>query len=182
MSAITHQAGHQTKATRGYWYSAGTQDLTTGAASYTWENIPEGAFMVEVVISGASLSVDEEMMIRVGDEDGIDTSGYLGAIESNDFSQNNFGSGGALGFQISLGQDAGHAYHAIVELRRVGDTAWVERGLSGFDSQSEDPSHSVGSRTLGKPLTQVQLLTTDGTGAGSNTFDAGTAELYYYAA
>lgn len=178
---IHRQAGHIGTTTRGNWFSAGVKDLSTGATSYTWTNIPESTRLIQIAISGASLSVDEELMIRVGDEDGIDTSGYLGAIESNDAPQNNFGTGGALGFQISLIQDAGHAYHAIVDLTRVGATTWVERGLSGFESSTEDPSHSVGSRTLGKPLTQVQLLTTDGTGAGSNTFDAGSAELYYFA-
>lgn len=175
---IHRQAGHIGNLTRGNWFSAGSKDLSTGASSYTWTNIPAAAFMVKVVISGASLSVDEEMMIRVGDEDGIDTSGYLGAVESNDSSQLKFSD--TLGFQISLGQDAGHAFHGSVDLTRVGALAWIERGLTGFNDSSEDPSHSIGSRTLGKPLTQVQLLSADGSGAGSNTFDAGAAELYYF--
>jgi hypothetical protein len=181
MSAITHQPGRLAQAVQGNWYSAGTQDLTTGSTDYTWGNIPEAAFMIKVAIAGASLSVDEEMMIRIGDEDGIDTSGYIGAVESNDFTQLKFSI--TLGFQISLGQDAGHAYHGSVDLTRVGSLTWVEHGMTGFDSGNgggEGPAYSIGSLTLGKPLTQVQLLSADGSGADTNTFDAGVAELYYF--
>lgn len=178
---INRQAGHLGKLTRGNWFSAGVKDLTTGATNYIWTGLPPSCTMIEIPISEASLNIDEEIMIRLGDS-AIVTTGYRGSMIVG-------GGGGAAdtqfsgsdGFLLTGSMDAGEAYIGIVHLIRIGDLTWVESAHFAFDNTGQSPSISSGRLILTTAITQVQLLSGTKTGAGTNTFDGGEAELWYFA-
>jgi hypothetical protein len=156
-------------------FTLGTKQATTsGAGPITFSGIPSGTTVIFVNFDGVSLNAsNDNLLIRLGDAGGIETSGYLcvstkiisGAYPNADNS--------TAGFLIRLIDDGlVTTGQMILTLFDAATNTWVQsHTVLGSNYQ---PIIGGGKKTLSAELTQVSLAIT-----GSNTFDGGSINISY---
>ena len=123
-------------------------------------------------LNGVSTAGSSPLIVQLGDEDGIEATGYVStAIEPNVgnstsitgfvITGSNFGAGSILYGRI------------IFELTDAANT-WVSQG-SLINQSGPRPYISAGSKALSKELTQIKLTTE----SGADAFDLGALNITY---
>lgn len=159
-----------------------TQPLTSASAIATtsgtdrdFGSIPNWVRRIRLMLNGVSLSGTALIRFRLGTSGGIVTSGYLGAGSV-------FSSGAATvnqtaGFDIYTNvPNASYVYHGVIDFSLLdsANNIWTAHGV--FASSSVTWTHTVaGVVPLASALTTVRLTTSNGT----DTFDAGSANIFY---
>ena len=149
-----------------------TRQSAAGTA-VDFTGIPAGVKRITVMFVGVSTNYTglSNFLIQIGDVDGFETTGYLGA-------SNNFNAAGVnftTGFGI-VNEGTVPDFHGslILSLQNTATFTWV---ASGVFSQGDTIRSIVssGSKSLSAELTQVRITTVNGT----DGFDAGTINISY---
>lgn len=145
------------------------QATTTGTA-FDFIDIPVWARIITVCFSGISLSGSDSFLVQLGDDGGIENTGYAAGSSGFLTSVGSFTS--TAGFPIYTGLNTA-AMSGHMTLTRVGITnEWisshnVHQGIAGNASGG-------GTKTLSAALNSVRL-----TRIGADTFDAGSVSIMY---
>ena len=139
--------------------------------------IPSGAKRITVVLDGVSLSgTASNVLIQVGSAEGVETTGYRSSAGiASQGSANGYSS--TIGYIAATfgGANVTHWGHAVLE--KAGANRWVCSAHGGLDNgQGLNYCFSGGGgKTLANTLDRLRITTTNGT----DTFDAGTATVYW---
>jgi len=162
-------------------FTMGTEVSASGQV-ITFGSIPTG--VTQIIMSFAKLSNnddDNSWIIRIGDEDGIDATGYLGTGWKMEGTSVGGATNETTGFPISENQASGVAASAalsgqIILTLVASDTfSWTMTGALYRDAGTAVAHFGGGTYALPKVLTQVALTTT----GGSATWDAGEVNIMY---
>ena len=156
----------------------GTLVATTSGTSIDFTGIPSWVKGITVVLNQVSTNGTSPMMLRLGTASGFETTGYItsaGTIANNASAQS------ALGFTTGVGLTfvniAASTYSGNTTLTLQDSTTnfWSNMGAV-YTSQTTPTLHfSGGGKSLASTLTQIRLTTLGGT----NTFDAGSVNIFY---
>ena len=154
--------------------TAGTVQATT-SLSFRDFAVPSWARRIRVCLAGVSLSGTDMIQIQVSTPTlGFINTGYLSAGMVNGAAANS-----TTGFYVYLnaGASAADTYHGVLELTLVDPTNYVYVAHGCFATSNVARVHNTAGRTpttITEPINSVRITVT-----GSNTFDAGSANVIY---
>lgn len=152
----------------------GTEQATTSGTSIDFTSIPSWAKRITINLVGVSTNGTSDYLIQIGDSDGIETSGYLGA--SSFVSNTTVGCNAyTTGFGIYAGSATVVMHGRIVlELENAAGFMWT---ASGVLARSDGAAilKTAGRKATSAALDRVRLTTVNGTDA----FDAGAVNITY---
>lgn len=155
-------------------FEQGTAVSPTTETSITFTGIPSTAKRVTINISGLSTNGTDNILLRIGDSGGIETSGYLGT-HMNHGATSVSGTDTAVSyFLLANLVSAADTLHGNIVLENVDGNTWSVFGILSEGGTSSGYMFS-GSKSLTAALDRVQILTTGGT----DQFDAGTININY---
>jgi hypothetical protein len=166
-NTLTLQAGTGTVSmnTRGTAVSA-------SGTSVDFTGIPAWVERITVMFSGVSTSGTSNLVVRAGTSAGIDSTNYT----SNRGTINNtsvFATTTTTGFDVASFASAAILNKGNVILNNITGNVWVSSGCIS-DSGTQTAS-SAGTVSLAGVLDRVRITTVNGT----DTFDAGTINIFY---
>jgi len=151
-------------------FTEGTQVATTSGSYIDFTSIPSGTKYIAIIWNNLGLSGTDDLVIQLGDSGGVETSGYSAAQGDGGGSQT---VGTATnGLNIYL-HNASRITLGIAEfhLMQSSSNTWHGKFFSYTDDWL-DFGNCI--KSLSGTLDRVRLETT-----GSNSFDAGTANIIY---
>jgi hypothetical protein len=151
----------------------GTAQAATSGTSIDFTGIPSWARRITVIFSGTSTNGNSAIIVQLGTASSIEITGYLG---SGNYVGPTTGSGNStVGLLASGGgTDASVITHGTMVINNITNNSWTAFYVAG----QSDSSYGViagGSKTLSGTLTRLRITTAGGT----NTFDAGTINIFY---
>ena len=151
-----------------YIYPLTRANAVLASGTYVdFTSIPSWVKRITVVFDSVSTNGADELLIRIGDSGGIETSGY--SSEASDRSAN---STSTTGFILTASSTSSSVSNGIVTICNYAGNIWVS---SGNISITGIVSSSAGRKELSGTLDRVRITTTGGT----NTFDLGVLNILY---
>jgi len=148
-----------------------TAVTSTSGTSIDFTSIPSGVKRITVILSGVSTNGTSNMQIQIG-SGSVSTSGYLGSYVQLATGGNSVGAM-TTGFMVSLvDATAAQVGHAVIT--NITGNVWVCSSMFGRTNQNV-VMNSAGNISLGGVLDRVRITTVNGT----DTFDAGTINIFY---
>ena len=146
--------------------------LATGSpTSVDFSSIPSWVKRITIMLAGVSSNSTSLIQVQLGDAGGIETTGYLSTAQNAGASANS-----TTGYLLTQTNPAVASLTGNSFLCKIDGNTWI---LNGDTAQQPTVSASVsslgGSKTLSDTLTTVRLTTVNGT----DTFDAGTVNIFY---
>jgi hypothetical protein len=171
----TNGAGAPSWATVSAGPTLGTPVASTSGTSVTFTGIPSGTKQITVSFKGVSTSSFSQMLIRLGDAGGIETTGYVSIAVKLENAQAVANANDTDGFRIFL-NGGSPVFHGtfILTLENSSTFSWTTIGFLG-DTTAGIFLGTAGSKSLSQELTQVSITTANGT----DTFDAGEINIAY---
>jgi len=136
-------------------------------SSVTFGSIPAGTTMIVMMLEGVKTGGTQDMLVRIGDSGGIETSGYLGAGGS--MHATGYTESRTDGYGIILNAET-HDLHngsVILTLKDSSNFTWTATGIAGSSSNNQRTHACGGSKSLTAELTQVQFISLDVLQGGS---------------
>jgi hypothetical protein len=152
----------------------GTAQATTSGTAIDFTSIPAGVRRITLIFNGVSLTGTDNFLMQIG-SGSVKTSGYTSGVQAilnnaNPTIEGNFSTGFILTRDTN---SATRTWFGEVTLFNVSGNVWISRGvLIGNDAIRG--AISTGVVSLSGPLDRVRLTNT-----GSNTFDAGEANILW---
>lgn len=145
----------------------GTEQATTSGTAFDF-TVPAGTKRITILFKGVSLSGTDNIIVRIGDAGGIETSGYASSGMDAGSSISS-----TAGFILRPTSGA-HVIHGsmILSLEEASNFTWMAQ--HGMAVAGGEALTGGGSKSLSAELTQVRITRT-----GSNTFDAGAVNISY---
>jgi len=167
-SCVVPAAALQQKITSG-----GTVNTTSGTTVSITTALPAWAKKVTINLIGVSTNGTDLLTLRLGPVAGLETSGYLGAVENSGGSIVTNFSGSCL---LTTGGDSSAVYHGTIHLT-LSDASANTWSIEGICTRSDAGSvfKFAGSKSLAGALTQFALTTA----SGADTYDLGKASYTY---
>ncbi len=146
----------------------GTAQASTSGTAIDFTGLPAGLNSIDVMLDGVSLSGTDFILIQLGDAGGIETTGYTATA------RNVAGAAAVSSTEIRVsGGVSTLLASGLVSFRRQSGNVWVFMGSTL--TQSADSLYCyVGRKELSDTLDRIRV-----TRSGSNTFDAGSINIYY---
>ncbi len=151
------------------------EDATNGGANdltaVTFTSIPSGTKKITIMLVGVSTDDDEELLIQLGDTDGVETSGYVsGATDSGGDAAS------TAGFIVARLGSATEVYSGSIVLSLEDSAAftWVSSSNT-YDVTGTNVAMGAGHKSLSAELDRVRITST-GT---PDDFDAGAINIQY---
>ena len=147
--------------------------VSLSGVSYDFTGIPSWASKINIDLSGVGFNVFSTILLRIGDSDGISTSGYLGGWASYSATPS-FGNQ-TDGLLVSNGFTTYTAVRFIadIKLKRNGTTnTWV-LSSNGFFQSVPVGQMGVSVKTLTNLLDKIRITSVSGT----PTFISGVASI-----
>ena len=167
----TDGSGNLSFATVSTGFTLGTPVATNSGSEIDFTGIPSTATMIILNMQYVSLSGSDHIRIQIGDSGGIETTGYDMGL-------------GEIGSSSTQGIANGLPMYLASAGRQVSSTVFITLSNSSnntynmssvnYRRDSAQMQIAQGSKTLSGVLDRVRIETT-----GSNTFDAGTANIMY---
>lgn len=148
---------------------SGTAVASTSGTSIDFTGLPAGIKRITVMLAGNSTSGASGQLIQLG-SGSVQTSGYTGSSMQD-------GAAFALlssGFTIADNSAADVVSGSIV-FNLINSNQWVGTGMFGRENGSASGRYTMGRVTLAGVLDRVRITTVNGT----DTFDAGTINIFY---
>lgn len=148
-------------------YVLDTVKASTSGTSIDFTGIPSWAKRITVVFNGVSTNSTDDMIVQLGDNGGIEITGYLSYATD-------FGGIQAFtnGFGLTRSYSATSLNNGTLVLTKISGNIWVANGNIG---NATAVSSSVGTKTLSDTITQIRISTEGGAGV----FDAGSVNIMY---
>ena len=150
--------------------TSATAQASTSGTSIDFTGIPSWVKRITVMFNGVSTNGTSNLLVQIGDDGGIEVTGYLSTSGYvNAGSQNTADS--TAGFLIWNGI-ASNALNGTFRVCKVSGNSYV-----GDGTVSASPSFvsGSGSKTLSGTLDRIRITTVNGTDA----FDAGSINIMY---
>ncbi len=145
-----------------------TAIATTSGTAHGWTGIAAGANRITIIPNGVSMSGTDHLLIQIGDSGGYETASYTsGSFNTDGTAVTRYTS--TSGFIVGI-NDAARAVHGNITLTREDGNKWVSSHSVELESGE---SFGGGSKTLSAELDRIQITRT-----GSNTFDAGSVNIF----
>ena len=167
---VTNGSGTLSFADRGRMVLSTAQNSTSGT-SIDFTGIPSWVKRVTVMFDGVSTNGTSNLLVRIGDLDGIETTGYAASSVSLSDGISPTASTYAAGFGV-ISTTASNVNHGSFVLNLLGANTWTFSGAIGR-SNGASVVTSAGSKTLSATLDRIRITTVNGT----DTFDAGTINI-----
>jgi hypothetical protein len=144
-----------------------TAQNSTSGTNINFTSIPSWAKRITVVFNGVSTNSTDDMIVQLGDNGGIEITGYLSYATD-------FGGIQAFtnGFGLTRSYSATSLNNGTLVLTKISGNIWVANGNIG---NATAVSSSVGTKTLSDTITQIRISTEGGAGV----FDAGSVNIMY---
>ena len=142
---------------------------STSGTTIDFTGIPSWAKRITVMLNGVSTSGTAQVGVQLGTSSGVESSGYLGAI--------NDGFSGSVAYSNAFLDNSGSAAstrHFVYTLTNIGGNSWMCQVVGAF-SNAAGGRFGGGSKTLSGALDRVRIMTNNGT----DTFDAGSVNILY---
>lgn len=154
--------------------ASGTATATTSGTSIDFTSIPSWAKKITVMLSGVSTSGISPVLVQIGDSGGIENSAYASTYCSIDNSTTLYTEGSTAGY-IVPGLLATSMRSGVMTIALIDSAtnAWVASG--SFKTSTTVSGFTGGNKSLSATLDRVRLTTAGGT----DTFDAGTINIFY---
>lgn len=143
-----------------------TSQATTSGTQKDFTGIPSWAKRITVLFNGVSTSGTSGLLVRLGGVSGFATTGYVGGSFQQDA---DLSATSGLPVRIGLATDT---VSGIMTICNVTGNTWVSQHACARGSVS---CAGGGSLSLSETLTQIRVLTLNGT----DTFDAGSVNILY---
>ena len=154
----------------------GTTVATTSGTSHDF-TVPAWVKRWTILMAGGSVSGTAALRIQLGDADGIENTGYLGASQRSGGAGDNTGTNSTAGADTAIGvtgtTDIMHGRFQGELLDTTTNTWIITHNIA--QSNAARASNGAHSKSLSATLTTVRLTTSNGT----DTFDAGSANILY---
>ena len=151
----------------------GTAVATTSGTSIDFTGIPSWAKRITVVFASVSTTGASPVQVQIGGSGGVETTGYTGTsvaiVATNSLSIASYTSGAVL-----IGAIATSARSGSMTIANIDGNQWQFSSINANDDVGYLGWTSA-IKTLSATLDRVRLTTINGT----NTFDAGTANIIY---
>ena len=152
----------------------GTAQASTSGTAITFSSIPAGVRRITVHLSGVSTGGTSNLLIRLGDSGGIESSAYLGACTTTATatpSTTNF----TTGVGLTSGVAAASVLHGAVVFTLMSESAftWSAFGVIAY-SNAATCGYTAAIKSLSAELTQISV-----TSVTPDTFDAGSINISY---
>lgn len=147
----------------------GTAVASTSGTAIDFTGIPSWAKRVVVMLSDVSVSGNGALRIQIGDNGGIENTGYIGTGTASVTSSAS--ATFTAGFDNVSGVGSGFSLSGQAVLSRVAGNTWVIMSMMG--GTTAITYFISGSKTLSVSLDRVRITTVGGT----ETFDAGTINV-----
>jgi hypothetical protein len=151
---------------------SGTAVASTSGTSIDFTGIPSWVKRITVMFDGVSTNGTSNFWMRIGDSGGIETTGYLGGVSNISTSVTVATTTNAFVLDFSVGANNVNTGHAI--LTNISGNTWVCSSLLNNTATGVTKTQA-GTKTLSDVLTQLIITTANGT----DTFDAGSINIFY---
>ena len=156
--------------------ASGTSVASTSGTSIDFTGIPSWVKRITVMLSNVSSSGTSNWQIQLGDSGGVETTSYSAAVSR-------IGSTGAVnttattGFLINNSVVATSTFLATAQITLIDSATntWVCFGTLNSSDSANSGSVFNGSKATSATLDRVRITTANGT----DTFDAGTINIFY---
>jgi hypothetical protein len=152
-----------------------TAVATTSGTSNDFTSIPSWVRRITVVLDGVSTSGLSRIQIQLGDSGGIETSGYSGgnaAITLTPAADPSYAAYSS-GFVLPAVLTAAQGLYGLLTIVNISGNTWVASGT--FDNNASVAGMTQGAKALSATFDRLRITTVNGT----DTFDAGTANIIY---
>jgi hypothetical protein len=150
----------------------GTAVASTSGTSIDFTGIPLWVERITVMFNGVSTSGTSNIQAQIG-SGSVTTSGYLS--QANTFNTTPTGTASTAAFLLLNSVAAAAAYNGKFEIVNINGNNWVMSGVLAATAAANGVSIFGGSVTLAGSLDRVRITTAGGT----DTFDAGTINIFY---
>lgn len=150
--------------------------VSASGTSVDFTGIPSWSKRITVMFDGLSTSGTSTYLIQIGDNGGIETTGYLGSGGYINNASTTVIATQTTGFALNSGSAATRVNHGIATLVLLNPStnSWVFNSNSGT-SDASTLNIGGGSKTLSATLDRIRITTVNGT----DTFDAGSINILY---
>jgi hypothetical protein len=147
--------------------------VSASGTSVDFTSIPSWAKRITVMFDGVSTNGTSNILMQIGDSDGVENTGYLS--QANTFNASPSGTNSTVGFLLVNVLVAASLQNGVIPLCNISGNTWVCSGSIAASVASSGVSVFGGSKTLSGTLDRVRITTVNGT----DSFDAGTINILY---
>jgi len=162
-------------------FTLGTERATTSGSATTFTGIPDGVTMIVINFDLVSSNGTGNWTMTLGDEDGLDTSGYIATVDgAHSSTRHNIGDANltsAFVIAWTTGMVAAETFHGAITLTKFGVRAGASDAhtwcLSGALASDNSGFWTMGgSMSMAKRITQLSIIS-------ANTLDLGAVNIMY---
>lgn len=155
-------------------FTLGTKQASTSGTAITFTGIPAGTKMIVITFSAVSTNGTSPLGVQLGDSDGIETTGYLGASVALGNASIGSRITNTSMFLLTSAMVAANSYsgECTLTLEDSADFTWVQASLGDRTDGNMFPG--AGIKSLSAELTQLRITTST-----TDTFDAGEINILY---
>jgi len=147
-----------------------TKQATTSGTAINFTGIPSGTKRIKVMFSGVSTNGTSNILVRLGDSGGLETTGYLSSAVAGTSNVDS-----TAGFILTAGNGAAAVWGGSItfDLHDSASFSWV--GGGAISAAGYVVRISSGEKALSAELDRITITTVNGTDA----FDAGAINISY---
>lgn len=150
---------------------SGTAQVSTSGTSIDFTSIPSWVKRITVMFSGVSLSGTDNILVQIG-SGSLSTSGYTSSSTAATSGSATAGVLSSSGFIVAIAANTNVTYGSVTILNITGNT-WISNHNTGLATAVCVNGGGV-SPNLSGALDRVSITRT-----GTNTFDAGSINIFY---
>lgn len=157
--------------------TSGTAVASTSGTSIDFTSIPSWAKRITVMLYAISTNGTSVPMIQLGTSSGIEATGYIsgtGVIQLSSASQLTTNTTG-LTIAVTGYLTAASTFTGAIVFNLIGSNGWVASGNVMREAGGTTVFFISGAKVLSNTLDRVRVTTVGGT----DTFDAGTINIFY---
>lgn len=145
---------------------------TTSGTAHVFIGIPSWVKKITVMFAGVSLTGNDDILVRLGDSDGLETSGYVSS--SGHFTPTAQDISTSAAGLVVRGEVAAGAYsgNMAISLQDAATNTWV--ASHSMTRTTASVAMGGGHKSLSAALDRVSV-----TRSGTDTFDAGSVSILY---
>ena len=144
-----------------------TVKATTSGTTIDFTGIPSWVKCIKVMLNGVSTNGSDNLIIQLGDTDGIENTGYISEVSNRGGDATS-----TAGLIITRSLSSSSTCYGVITICNCTGNTWIS---SANISLTSEVHYSAGSKSLSAKLDRIRLTTTGGT----NTFDAGQVNIMY---